>query len=136
MTAVIIVLREPKIHKSSINCAYTDQVQLVFQGTSYPNNSALPLNDIGTISTGSTILCSTNRSPCCSINPYQFGGWYYPNGSIVPYNYVGENFYTTRSRYQSIHLNRRNNAQSPTGSFCCELPDSRDITHRLCATLR
>ena len=36
---------------------------------------------------------------------------------------------------QTIRLNRRNNAQSPTGSFCCELPDNSGVTHRLYVTL-
>ena len=107
-------------------------VQLIFRGVSYPNNSVLLLNDIGQFSTGSAILFTTNRSPCCSTNG--IGEWYYPNGSLVPNNAAGQGFFRTRGKNQTIYLNRRNNAQSPTGSFCCELPDDSDVTHRLCVT--
>ena len=48
---------------------------------------------------------------------------------------AGEDFYRSRGDEQSIHLNRRNNAQFPTGSFCCELPDSSDVNHTLCVSL-
>ena len=63
----------------------------------------------------------------------RFGEWYYPDGSMVPNS--GQGFSRGRTGNQIIHLNRRNNAQSPTGSFCCELPDNSDVTHRLCVTL-
>ena len=106
-------------------------VHLIFQGVSYPNNSVLSLNDIGEFSTGSAILCTTNRSPCCVGQ----GKWYYPDGSVVPNNAAGEDFYRGRGDDHSIRLSRRNNAQSPTGSFCCELPDNRNVPHRLCVTL-
>ena len=53
----------------------------------------------------------------------------------MPNNAAGEDFYRGRGDNQTVYLNRRNNAQSPTGSFCCELPDNSDVTHRLCVTL-
>ena len=61
----------------------------------------------------------------------RFGQWYYPDGSMVPINAAGEDFYRGRGDNQAIHLNRRNNAQSPTGSFCCELPDNSGVIHTL-----
>ena len=108
-------------------------LQLIFRDVSYPNNSVLSLNDIEDTSTGSAILCTTNRSPCCR-SPNR-GEWYYPSGSIVPNNAAGEDFYRGRGSEQTIRLNRRNNAQSPTGSFCCELPDNSDVNHILCVSL-
>ena len=110
-------------------------VQLVFQGLPYPNNSVLSLNDVGDYSTSRYILCTTNRSPCCSTPPNRFGQWRYPDGSMVPKNADDEDFYRGRGDNQAIYLNRRNNAQSPTGSFCCELPDNSDVHHTLCLTL-
>ena len=53
----------------------------------------------------------------------------------MPNNAAGEDFYRGRGDDQTIWLNRRNNAQSPTGSFCCELLDDSDVTHRVCVTL-
>ena len=108
-------------------------LQLVFRGVSYSNNTQLFIGDIGDTSTGSAILCTTNRSPRCSTNC--LGEWHYPDGSMVPSNAAGEDFYRGRGDNQTIYLNRRNNAQSPTGPFCCELPDTMDVTHRLCVTL-
>ena len=108
-------------------------MQLIFRGISYHNNTVLLLNDIGDTSTGSAILCTTNRRPCCA--SFRFGEWYYPNGSMVPNDAAGEDFYRGRGDDQTIRLSRRNNAQSPTGSFCCELPDNSGVTQRLCVTL-
>ena len=110
-------------------------VQLIFRGVPFPNNSVLSLNNIGDTSTGSAILCTTNRSPCCSTTLNRFGEWYYPDGSVVPNNGAGEEFFRGRGDNQTIYLNRRNNAQSPSGSFCCELPDDSDVTHTLCVSL-
>ena len=110
-------------------------LQLIFRGVSYPNNSVLLLNDIGDTSTGSAILCTTNRSPCCNTLPNRLGFWYYPDGSVVPNNAAGEDFYRGRGDNQTIYLSRRNNAQSPSGSFCCELPDNSGVTHKLCVSL-
>ena len=50
-------------------------------------------------------------------------------------NAAGEDFYRGRGYDQSIRLSRRENAQFPTGSFCCELPDSSDVNHTLCVSL-
>ena len=110
-------------------------LQLMFRGVSYPNNSVLSLNDIGDTSTGSAIICTTNGSPCCKTPPNRFGEWYYPDGSMVPNNATGKDFYRGRGDNQTIQLNRRNNAQSPTGSFCCELPDNSNVNHTLCVRL-
>ena len=118
---------------SSLLCSLVP-LQLKFQGVSYPNNSVLSLNDIGDISTGSAIFCTTNRSPCCS-HPVRVGQWYYPDGSMVPNNVAGKDFYRGRGDDQTIHLSRRNNTQTPTGSFCCELPDNSDVNHTLCVHL-
>ena len=116
-----------------ITYSLDNPLQLIFRGVSYPNNSVLPLKEIGDISTGSAILCTTNLDSCCRF-PNR-GEWYYPNGSMVPINGAIEDFYRGRTTEQSIHLNRRNNAQSPTGSFCCELPDNSGVTHTLCVSL-
>ena len=76
------------------------QLQLIFRGVSYHNNSVLSLNDIGELSTGSAILCTTNLVSCCR-NPNR-GEWHYPNGSMVPNNAADEDFYRGRSNAQSI----------------------------------
>ena len=124
-----------KSEKNMSTVSIVIQLQLIFRGVSYPNNSVLSLNDIGDTSTGSAILCTTNRSPCCSIPPNRFGFWYYPNGSVVPNNAAGHDFSRGRGDNQTIYLNRRNNAQSPSGLFCCQLPDSSDVNQTFCFML-
>ena len=113
------------------------QLHLIFRGVSYPNNSVLSLNDIGEFSTGSAILCTTNRSPCCSSTDasMRFGEWYYPDGSLVPTVTANQDFYRGRGTNQTIHLSRRNDAQSPSGHFCCKLPDSSGEYQTFCVLL-
>ena len=48
----------------------------------------------------------------------RFGEWYYPNGSMVPNSGTGHDFFRGRGTDRTIRLSRRNDAQSPTGSFC------------------
>ena len=50
-------------------------------------------------------------------------------------NAAGYNFYRGRGNNQTIYLSRRNNAQSTTGSFCCELPDNSDVNQTFCVVL-
>ena len=46
----------------------------------------------------------------------------------------GGSFY--RSRGQSVvRLHRRHNTMMPTGLFCCEIPDTSDVTQRVCIVL-
>ena len=53
----------------------------------------------------------------------------------MPNSAAGYNFYRSRTDNQTIYLNRRNNVQTPTGAFCCKLPDNNDMNHTLCVTL-
>ena len=50
-------------------------------------------------------------------------------------NYGGEDFYRGRGNNQTIYLSRRNNAQSSSGRFCCELPDASDVNQTFCVVL-
>ena len=124
-----------KSEKNMSTVSIVIQLHLIFRGVSYPNNSVLSLNDIGDTSTGSAILCTTNKSPCCSSPPNRFGFWYYPDGSLVPNNAAGHDFYRGRGDNQTIYLNRRNNVQSPSGLFCCKLPNSSDVNQTFCFVL-
>ena len=64
-------------------------------------------------------------------NETRNGEWFYPDKTIVPTKAKMEDFYRNRESQQVI-LNRRNNATSPTGCFCCELANQ---TERICVTL-
>ena len=96
----------------------------------YNNNEIIPLTSVG-VNTTSGVICMTTRTDCCKGQGKRNGKWYYPNDSIVPNTMGNEDFYRTRGTQQVI-LNRRNNAMSPTGCFCCELDNP---TERICITL-
>ena len=103
----------------------------MFKGVTYNSNEIIPLTSVGEGTNG--VICMTTRTDCCTNlnNEIRNGDWYYPNGSIVPTKNINQDFYRNRGTQQVI-LNRRNNAMSPTGSFCCELLNS---TERICIIL-
>ena len=81
------------------------------------------------------LLCLTDSTQCCrrSDNPngVQLGHWYFPDGTLVP-----DGTEPTRDFYRNrgasvVRLNRRNNAQSPTGVYRCEIPDASGTTQTL-----
>ena len=82
------------------------------------------LTDIG--EGDDALLCLTNNTQCCrgpdNLNGGGLGEWYFPDGTLVP---SGNTFSIYRNRNRStVQLNRRNNAQSPTGVYRCEIPDA------------
>ena len=104
----------------------------MLKGVTYNSNEVIPLTSVGEGTNG--VICMTTRMDCCTnaLGETRNGDWYYPNGDgIVPNSLANEAFYRNRGTQQVI-LNRRNNAMSPTGCFCCELDDPRE---RICITL-
>ena len=101
------------------------------------NNSYVDIHDIEEGDDGA-LLCVTDLMQCChrfyTANDRALGQWFYPNGTDVPINDYGYDFYRNRG-HSILRLNRRNNASSPTGLYCCELPDSTFTTHRVCANI-
>ena len=68
-------------------------------------------------------------------NETRNGEWYYPNGDMVLGNDSNQDFYRNQTSQQVI-LNRRNNATSPTGCFCCELVNELiNQAERVCITI-
>ena len=68
------------------------------------------------------------------------GEWYFPDGTTVPIEGEGENgattFYRNRGDDGSVNLNRLNSdVMSPTGLFCCEVPDANDINKTVCINI-
>ena len=51
------------------------------------------------------------------------GNWFYPDGSLVRVNGSYDDFYRNRG-LGIVRLNRRNDSMSPTGQFCCVVPDA------------
>ena len=98
-------------------------VSLSLGTTPLVNNSVVVITDIGEAAAGaSPLICTTTFTPCCSTPPNRHGEWYYPNGTRVPNNAAGQDFYRGRGDNGTVRLQRRNNAMSPLGTFYCELP--------------
>ena len=91
----------------------------------YANNSNVAIGDI--TEGDNAMLCLTDATQCCrgSDNPSgALGDWYFPDDTLVP-----DGTDTSRDIYRNrgaslVRLNRRNNAQSPTGVYRCEIPDA------------
>ena len=102
--------------------SFSTAIALQLSGQRYGNNSLVTLTAIGEGDTAA-LLCLTDRVECCDGGTG--GDWYYPNGSLVPFGYEIPMASIYRNRDASrVRLNRRNNAQSPTGVYRCDVPDS------------
>ena len=103
----------------------------------HANNSDIFVTKIGQSNNG--LQCVTDQMYCCVYYYYRAGQWFYPNKTrILTSSGVYDNgagFYRTRGN-GSVILNRVNNTtMSPTGLFCCMLPDARGIEQTLCANI-
>ena len=103
-------------------------VHFELKGKIYGNNSIVNIFTIG--EGNSALLCKTNKQDCCGIVPNRFGEFYYPQGVRVPINNAGQGFYRDRGD-QLIRLNRRVDTSSPTGRYCCEIPDADGVTQKI-----
>ena len=99
-----------------------------FNGANYSNNSRINITDIGE-DDSSSLTCITSDITCCQ--NLILGAWYFPNGSAVRIEDAGDAFYSNRGPSE-VRLHRRYNAMTPTGSFCCEVPDANGITQTAC----
>ena len=64
------------------------------------------------------------------------GEWYFPNGTTVLAQGSAISFYHNEGDDGTVTLNRINSdAISPTGLFCCVIPDATDTLQRVCATI-
>ena len=111
----------------------------MFDSVRYGNNSALVLTDIG--EGGSALLCLSDSTQCCretddpSGDNTPLSNWYFPNGSSVRNSDFGGDIYITRGP-SAVRLNHRNNAQSPTGVYRCEVVDARGNTQNILVDLQ
>ena len=103
-------------------------------GQVYPNNSILSLSEV--FGTRYSLLCVTERRPCCSSSSIA-GDWYYHNGTAVPSYGQGFSFYTSRGDDGTVRLHTRDNNVSlmNTSQFCCELLNMNDLSQKLCVSI-
>ena len=71
---------------------------------------------------GEGVQCITDLSTCCgSSEGAHRGDWYFPDGTRLPFNSPNAGIYEFREA-QRVYLSRRNNANSPTGIYRCDIP--------------
>ena len=69
--------------------------------------------------------------------PNRFGNWYFPDGTTTVPNQSGAtSFYRNRGDDGTVNLNRLNaGVMSPTGQFCCVVPDTTGVDQTVCADI-
>ena len=110
-------------------------------GVSYPNNSVVQFDSIyNTPDHCHSLLCMTDRVPCCSNR--QSGNWYnvQPNGTFISVSWrmksKQDNYYQSRENDGTIRLIRQAGAtQLIDSSYCCQLLDATSTTQTLCVTI-
>ena len=97
----------------------------------YVNNSVIPITNIGQ----TALQCVTDKRPCCKNSAV--GQWYFPNGTTVPIQGVATTFYRARGDDGTVNLNRQVNSNivSPSGLFCCVVPDAVGVDEIVCANV-
>ena len=80
------------------------------------------------------LQCITDNLLCCQI-PNRFGAWYQPNGVVVQGITSTTAFYRTKGDNGEVSLNRPSGVESPTGQFCCEIPDATNTDQILCVNI-
>ena len=111
---------------------YFAGVYLELRGHFIANNSNVNIRSIGQYS--DALLCITDKSsePDCT-----FGGWYFPNGDLVLEYYYSSSYFRRGGSINNaaVSLNRHRNVMSPTGQFCCKVPDATYIIQTLCVII-
>ena len=105
---------------------FVGDVWFSLNGTTYQNNSCVPLEDIGENDTA--LLCMTNLTACCrpphTGNESAQGNWFFPSGTRVFNDSNQWDFYRTRGE-MAVYLNRRRGGED--GIYHCEIPNSANI---------
>ena len=85
------------------------------------------------------LQCITDKPDCCRVG--RIGEWYFPDRTRVPILGYASNRATTFFRNRgdndnSVNLNRvSSDVMSPTGQFCCMVPDSTNTDQTVCANI-
>lgn len=105
---------------------------LSLRGTGIANGSNVLITDIGEAE--NALLCFTNLTFCCDSEFNRTGEWFFPNGSAVPIKIQSDGLYRNRGP-RVVRLNRKNGTQSPTGLYCCRVPDATLRNKTACANI-
>ena len=100
------------------------------------NNTQINIRSIGLSSDNpdGALHCITDKNPDST-----HGEWYFPNRVLISESSSENDSMFYRSGGNGcdgeISLNRPRNVTSPTGQFCCEVPDATDIIQTLCVII-
>ena len=81
------------------------------------------------------LQCITDKSPDSDC---RHGEWYFPNSDLISYGTVHDGrFYRNGGHIHNaaVSLNRPHNVMTPTGQFCCKVPDATYTIQTLCVTI-
>ena len=100
----------------------------------YANNSVITKAEIAETANG--LQCVTDKIPCCQMGP-RVGRWYFPNGSVILEGRNHTTFFVSRGDNRTVNLNHvdSGNVSSPSGRFCCEVPNASGFDQTQCALL-
>ena len=105
-------------------------VYISHNGVFIEHDSSILITDIGT-SSPHQLVCNTDRTPCCMNS--RAGNWFYPDSALVMHTIASQEFGRDRSDNGEINLYRRDrDVMSPTGRFCCRVPDASDVERTVC----
>ena len=104
-----------------------DSQTVSFREVTLLNHGYVDLSLVGKAGDGSnSVQCHTDLSTCCSENqgPHR-GDWYFPDGDRLQFSDDPDDIYESRLA-QRVDLHRRNNADSPSGIYHCEIAVNGD----------
>ena len=101
------------------------------------NNSNIIARNIGQTfdNPNGALQCITDNIRCCLSQNPRLGEWYLPNRELVQGSNSNKVFYRTRGDNGEVSLNRPSGVESPTGLFCCEVPDATSTNQTLCVNI-
>ena len=109
----------------SVGDVYCQQTfpRLSFMDRTLANHSYVDISLVGDDSSGSdSVQCITDLNTCCTSGQgVHRGDWFFPNGTRLGFSIHDGDIYEQRVA-QRVDLRRRNNANSPTGIYRCDIP--------------
>ena len=97
-----------------------------FMGETLPNHAYVDLSLVGSEDSGSdSVQCHTDLGTCCrGRDGPHLGDWIPPGSEMrLPFFIEEGDIYEARGA-QRVDLHRRNNADMPSGIYCCRVPTS------------
>ena len=109
-----------------------------FLGVDLSNHSYVDLTAVGAAMDGSdSVQCRTDLSTCCtSTAGGDFGDWFFPSGTLVPFPNAAHNIFEARRMSQRVDLRHRGTGGAISGIYRCTIEtiavndeDGREIVY-------